>query len=238
MRSPMKKKKNDIDLHTLLVISKDRERTNLFRHLEQRMIAWLVIRIPHWISSNQLTAIGYFGNVVIFLAFVAARYLHPAWLLMGLAGFFINWFGDSLDGRIAYFRNKPRKWYGFALDLTVDWLGIIIIGSGFIIYAREDWWYMLGFIFVVLYGWEMITALLRYKISNQYSIDSGWLSPTEVRIIISIILVLEVLLPDSIYISTIIACIFLFINNIIDTTKLLRLGNQRDREERENGTSH
>lgn len=227
------KKKNGIDFHTLVVISKDRERTNLLRNIEQHMIAWLVERIPAWMSSDMLTAIGYFGNVVVFLSFLMARYWHPALLLVALAGFFINWFGDSLDGRIAYYRGKPRKWYGFALDLTVDWLGIILIGCGYIIYARTDWWYLLGFGFVVLYGWEMLTALLRYKISGKYSIDSGWLSPTEVRIVISLILILEVVLPGSVYISSVVACIFLFITNLVDTTKLLRIANQRDREERE-----
>jgi phosphatidylserine synthase len=44
---------------------------------------------------------------------------------MGYFGFAINWFGDSLDGRIAYYRNTPRKWYGFALDCIMDWLSLV-----------------------------------------------------------------------------------------------------------------
>ena len=119
--------------NALKVISSDRDRTNILRKYEQNLIAWLVQRIPSWISSDMLTFIGFSGSVIIFVAFVLATYLHPAFLLLGVAGFVISWFGDSLDGRIAYYRRKPRKWYGFALDITADWLGIILMGLGFVI---------------------------------------------------------------------------------------------------------
>jgi len=98
---------------------------------------------------------------------------------------------------------------------------------------RKNPWELFGFGFVVLYGWEMLTALLRYKITNEYSIDSGKLGPTEVRIIISLILILEVLVNGSIHYSTALACIILLITNIIDTIKLLKLGDIRDKKEKE-----
>src|SRR5690554_6601464 len=115
-------------------ISQGRERTNFLRRYEQKALAYLVQVIPSWISSDMLTAIGLGGSVLVFLAFVLSVTVGKAWLLLGLAGFFISWFGDSLDGRIAYYRNRPRKWYGFSLDITVDWLGIILMGLGFVFY--------------------------------------------------------------------------------------------------------
>ena len=51
-------------------------RTNLLRKPEQKTIAFLVQRIPSWISSNMLTAIGFFGNIIVFLSFILATYLH------------------------------------------------------------------------------------------------------------------------------------------------------------------
>jgi hypothetical protein len=42
-----------------------------------------------------------------------------------------------MDGRLAYYRNRPKKLYGFTLDITIDWIGIILIGVGFIVYAKE-----------------------------------------------------------------------------------------------------
>jgi hypothetical protein len=153
-------------------------------------------------------------------------------LLLGLLGFFVNWFGDSMDGRVAYYRNTPRKWYGFSLDITVDWLTTILIGYGYMIYM-DGVWEVLGFIFVVMYGWAMITTLLRYKVTGKYTIDSGLFGPTEARVIISAILVAEVLFEGSIVYSALAACIILFIINIVDTRKLVSLANDRDIAEKQ-----
>ena len=216
----------------LKIISQDRSRTNLLKIAEQRTIAFLVQRIPTWITSDILTAIGFFGSFIILLSFILATYYGRAYLLLGVFGFMVCWFGDSLDGRIAYYRNKQRKWYGFALDITTDWIGVVLMGWGFVIYIDSEW-EILGFCFVILYGWEMLTTLLRYKITNKYSIDSGLFGPTEVRIVISLILILEVVLKGSIIYSSALACVLLFVSDVIDTRKLLKMADERDNEERE-----
>ncbi|MDR2026075.1 MAG: CDP-alcohol phosphatidyltransferase [Prevotellaceae bacterium] len=212
-------------------ITKDRNRTNLLKKHEQNLLAFLVQRIPSRISSDMLTAVGLAGSFVTAASFILANYVHRSLLLFGILGFAINWFGDSLDGRLAYFRNKPRKWYGFSLDLTVDWVTIILIGLGYIVYT-DGWWKLLGFGFVVLYGWAMMTALLRYRIVNQYTIDSGLFGPSEARILISLFLAVEVLLPGSIGYCGIIACVMLFTVNIIDSVKLFKAADNRDKEEK------
>jgi len=214
------------------IISVDRERTNILKQSEQQTIAFLVKRLPTWLSPNMLTSIGFSGNILTFISFVLATYINVNFLLLGVVGYVINWFGDSLDGRIAYYRQKPRKWYGFALDMTIDWLGILLMGFGFVVYA-EGPWEMVGFGFVVLYGWEMITTLLRYKITGKYSIDSGAFGPTEVRIVISLILILEIFIKDSILYISAIATAVLFIINIVDTRKLLKLADECDIREKE-----
>ena len=228
----MNSEKNQSTEDVLKIISQDRGRTNILRKYEQNALAFLVQRIPSWISSDILTAIGFFGSFIILAGFILAKYYGEVYLLIGVFGFMVCWFGDSLDGRIAYFRNKQRKWYGFALDITADWIGVVLMGWGFVIYI-DNTWEILGFLFVILYGWEMMTTLLRYKITNKYSIDSGLFGPTEVRIVISMILVLEVAFKGSILYSAALACALLFITNIIDTNKLLKLANDRDIKERE-----
>jgi phosphatidylglycerophosphate synthase len=215
----------------LEAISRDRTRTNFLKKSEQKAITFFVQLIPSWISSNMLTAFGFFGSFIVFASFILADYLDRNFLLLGVAGFMISWFGDSLDGRIAYYRNKPRKLYGFALDITIDWISIIIIGCGFIVYS-EGIWELLGYGFVVMYGWEMIIVLMRYKITGEYSIDAGKFSPTEARILISAIMVLEVLLPGSLGYSAAILMVTLFIINIIDTRKLLMVADGIDKKER------
>ncbi len=215
---------------TLKSISRDRERTNLLRKQEQKTIAFLVERIPSWISSDMLTYVGFFGSIVVFAGFILAAYLSEYYLLLGVAGFIINWFGDSLDGRIAYFRKKPRKWYGFSFDLTTDWLTVILIGWGYIIYA-DGIWEIAGFGFVVMYGWAILTTLIRYKVTGKYSIDSGVFGPTEVRIIISFVLVAEVFFKGSVLYSSVLVCVILFVVNIIESRRLLKLADETDKKE-------
>jgi len=121
----MKSENSPSTSEVLKIISQDRGRTNLLKIAEQRTIAYLVQKIPSWISSDMLTAIGFFGSFIILMSFILAKYNGEVYLLLGVFGFMVCWFGDSLDGRIAYYRNKQRKWYGFALDITADWIGIV-----------------------------------------------------------------------------------------------------------------
>jgi hypothetical protein len=178
-----------------------------------------------------LTGLGLAGSFITVGSFCLAAYFQREWLLLGILGFLLNWFGDSLDGRLAYFRNCPRKWYGFSLDFIVDWLTTILIGYGYIVYVGDQW-ELLGFVFVILYGGEMMMALLRYKIVDQYTIDSGILGPTEARILFSVILVLEVVVKDSILYSSALACAVLLILNIKDFRSLLKMADQRDKNEK------
>lgn len=219
---------------SLKLISKDRERTNILRKWEQKSIAYLVRKVPSWISSDGLTAFGFFGNIIVASSFVMGAFLNRYLLLVALPGFIINWIGDSLDGRLAYYRNKSRKWYGFSLDVTVDWIGTILIGFGYMIYANnvsyiDSRWLYAGFFFVVMYGWEMVTAQLRYKIGGKYSIDSGIFGPTEVRVILAIIITAEVFAPATIQYLASIACIILLVSNLGEMRNLLKLADEQDK---------
>lgn len=209
----------------------DRKRTNILSNPEQRLITFFLPRIPSWISSDGLTAIGFFGSLMIMCSFLLAEYVNRYLLLLAIVGFFVQWFGDSLDGRLAFYRNKSRKWYGFALDIVMDWVSTVMIGLGYVFYAAEDFKYS-GFALVVLYGWAMIISQLRYKITDKYTIDAGLLGPTEIRVIICLVLLLEVFVPFSINYCVIVICVILFFINIADTKKLLDMGDARDKAEK------
>ena len=208
----------------------DRKRTNLFKGVEQHLILFLLRHVPIWISPNGMTCIGMIGSLIVISSFLIASYFGSSYLGIGLIGLAVNWLGDSLDGRLAYYRNIPRKWYGFSLDIITDWLGIALIGLGYYFYAPPAT-KILGFLFVVFYGWAIIIALLRYKITDAYSIDSGYFGPTELRIVIGLILISEAFIPGSIsYFASVITLAFLIIN-ILDSVKLLKSGDIRDRGE-------
>jgi hypothetical protein len=103
---------------------------------------------------------------------------------------------------------------------------------GFVLYA-EGLAKLLGLVFVVFYGWEIMTTLIRYKITGKYSIDSGLIGPTEVRVLISVIMIIEVLFHGSITWFAAFACMILLIFNVMDSRKLLKLASARDDDERE-----
>jgi phosphatidylglycerophosphate synthase len=212
-------------------IFRDRKRTNLLRSIEQSAISYLVTKIPRFITPNMLTTIGLLGGIVVLVGFIMASYLDRSYLLLGILGLLINWFGDSLDGRIAYYRNIPRKWYGFSLDIIIDWINTVIMGVGFIVYLGNGY-ELLSYFFVALYGWAMIISQLRYKITDKYTIDAGSVGPTEIRVIISVIFALEILFPGTVNIFSALVVVTLFIVNIVDTIKLLKLGDARDIAER------
>jgi phosphatidylglycerophosphate synthase len=212
-------------------VFKDRKRTNFLRSAEQAALYFLVEKVPGFVTPNILTGIGFVGSCLVLLSFILSSYLNQYYLFIGIAGLLINWFGDSLDGRLAYYRKIPRKWYGFSLDIIMDWLSVVLMGLGFIIYAKETF-DILAFSFVVLYGWAMIIAQLRYKITDKYTIDSGYIGPTELRVIISLILLIEILIPGSINYCVLLICSILLVINLMDTNKLLELGNVRDKIER------
>jgi phosphatidylglycerophosphate synthase len=216
----------------LATIFKDRIRTNLLRNLEQKTLISLVQIVPSWIKPDMLTFIGFLGSLTILSSFILATYVNRNYLLLGVLGFAINWFGDSLDGRLAYFRKNPKKWYGFSLDLLSDWLSVILIGLGYMIYSEEKW-DLAGFGFVVLYGWAMIIAVIRYLVTGKYTIDAGLFGPTEIRIIISAVMVLEIFFIGIIQYFAVIISLILLIVNISDTVKLLRLSHERDLAEKE-----
>lgn len=213
-------------------IFQDRKRTNILSGVEQSTISYLVKRIPSFITSDMLTFIGTAGSALVLTGFILATYLSREYLLLGVLGLAINWFGDSLDGRIAYYRNIPRKWYGFSLDIIMDWASTVLIGLGYLVYARNEY-ELIAFVFVVLYGWAMIISQLRYKITDIYSIDAGLVGPTEIRIILALIIIMEVIFGHLIEYFAAGICITLFIINFIDTRKLLKLGDIRDKAERE-----
>lgn len=221
----------DNNIDTKEKIFKDRKRTNILIKPEQNFISFLVKRIPSYISPNILTVIGILGSVLVAIGFILAYYDSQYYLLLCILGLFINWFGDSLDGRIAYYRNIPRKWYGFSLDIIMDWIGTVLIGLGYFFYASNEY-EIIAFIFVVLYGWSMIIAQLRYKITDIYTIDAGLVGPTEVRVIIAVMILIEMFFFNTMQYFAGAICVILFIINFIDTRKLLKLGDERDLAER------
>ncbi|MCA9742258.1 MAG: CDP-alcohol phosphatidyltransferase [Deferribacteres bacterium] len=204
---------------------KDRIRSNVLRDAEQATIAFLCRHMPQWVTPNKLTAVGFVGSLLVFTGLWFGR--ENRWyLLMSIAGLAINWFGDSLDGRLAYYRKTPRKWFGFSLDVNVDWTATCLIALGFYFYLPD--FKFIALIFVVAYGGSMIISLLRYRVTNAYAIDRFALGPTEMRIILSVFLLVEVFQAGVLLIFAFAGSVLLIIINAVESRTLLREADLRD----------
>jgi hypothetical protein len=209
-------------------MSSDRERTNLLKRAEARAIQFFCRHMPGWIYPDLLTAIGFCGSLIVCAGLWLARHRDQYFLLLSILGLAIHWFGDSLDGRLAYYRNTPRKWYGWALDINVDWTSACFIGLGFYFYLMT--FKIVAFVFVVAYGGSMIVALLRYKITEKYTIDTFMFGPTELRLLLASVLLIELFRPNTLLQFGFAGSLILVIINTIDSYKVLKMADRKDRE--------
>jgi len=211
-------------------IRNSRERTNVLKEAEFTTLEFLCARMPKWVTPDLLTFTGVIGSLIVF----AGLYLainDKIFLLVSILGLAIHWFGDSMDGRLAYYRNTPRKWYGWALDLNADWISICVIGIGFYFYFPS--YKILSFVFVVAYGGSMILSLIQYKINNKYVIDKASMGPTELRIIISIILLIEIFVPYTLITFAAFASLAMLFLNLKESFHIMKEGDFRDDIERD-----
>jgi len=212
-------------------IRKGRERKHLLKEFEFKTIEYLCPKIPKFITPDILTIIGLIGSIIVAIGLIYSVF-NPYALIVAIFGFALQWFGDSLDGRLAYYRNIPRKWYGWVLDINADWISISLIGIGFYFYLPQ--YKFLAFIFALAYGGSMILSLLRYKINNQYIIDKGIWGPTEMRIIICLILIIEVLTQQAILPFMLIGSTIMIAMNIMESISVIKAGDIRDLSEKAN----
>lgn len=106
-----------------------RDLRGLTAAMEKRALLWLAARMPGWVGSDHLTALGLAAmlgaGAAYWLGGQDVRWLHA---VNGLLA--VNWFGDSLDGTLARFRNRCRPRYGFYVDHMVDMFGALFLLGG------------------------------------------------------------------------------------------------------------
>jgi phosphatidylglycerophosphate synthase len=106
-----------------------REHRSILAALEKKLLIWMAGRMPGWVNSDHLTALGFIALVGIAAAYYWAR-TSKAGFAVASALFVVNWFGDSLDGTLARVRNQQRPRYGFYIDHVLDTLGSVFVFGG------------------------------------------------------------------------------------------------------------
>ncbi len=169
--------------------SQKHERVNdiLLGPLERPALQWLAAHAPAWMTPDVLTGIGILGALLIFASYVLSGSDKNFLWLVNL-GFFINWFGDSLDGTVARYRKIERPKFGFFIDHTTDAFSqlFVVLGLGLSPYVRFE------FAALALIGYLLMSVYVYVDtfVSGVFKISYGKLGPTEVRAIIVLVNIL------------------------------------------------
>ena len=160
-----------------------RIQTSILSSAERKALNWLAARQPRWVTSDMLTWFGTFGALLVGLGFALA-WIDYRWIWLSTVGLVIHWYGDSLDGSLARYRNTQRPTYGYYIDHTMDVVteGLMFIGFGLSPYARFD----LSMVVFVLYLALTLNVSINAHLKSEFKLTYAKLGPTEFRLFLII----------------------------------------------------
>lgn len=158
-----------------------RELTFLLAEPERRLLRVMAARLPRWVTSDGLTALGMAGAVGAGVAYALST-LSAAWLWAASALLVVNWFGDSLDGTLARVRRVERPRFGYYLDHMVDAFSTAAIGAGIGLSPYVN----LGVALAGVTGYLIlsINIYLESQAFGVFRLGYGRIGPTEARIVL------------------------------------------------------
>ena len=149
--------------------------------LEKRALQWMARHAPSWLTSDQLTLLGFVAQIAAGAAYVLSHYNPYALLLVNLC-LVLNWFGDSMDGTLARVRCQQRPRFGFYVDHMVDILGATALMCGLGLSGFAHWQVAVA----MLVGFLLLSSesyLATYTLSC-FQLSQGIFGPTEIRILL------------------------------------------------------
>jgi len=160
-----------------------REQNSVLAPLERATLQFFARHMPAWVNSDHLSLL---GLVAMLLAgvFYATSARNPMMLHLVNLCIFFNWFGDSLDGTLARYRNRQRPRYGFYVDHIIDTFGAVFLLGGLALsgYMSER---VAAGVLVVFMMLAINSYLAAYAL-NIFKISQGKLGPTEIRLVLMI----------------------------------------------------
>jgi archaetidylinositol phosphate synthase len=149
--------------------------------IEKRALMWMAERMPRWVTSDQLTMLGFGAQIAAGACYALARYNRYALLLVILCTA-LNWFGDSMDGTLARVRNQPRPRFGFYVDHMIDVFGSAALMSGLALSGFIHWQVAVAMLIAFLLL-SSESFLASYTLSR-FELSQGLFGPTEIRILL------------------------------------------------------
>jgi phosphatidylglycerophosphate synthase len=157
---------------------------SLLAGVEKRALVWMARRMPAWVNSDHLSALGLVSMAGVGASFwlTGTRpYIGVPLVVVCLA---LNWFGDSLDGTLARVRNRQRPRYGYYLDHVIDIAGTAMMLAGLALSGHMSPLVAA----VTLAAWLMVMgeSFLGTWARGVFQMSFLWFGPTELRILVAI----------------------------------------------------
>lgn len=161
-----------------------RIQTSILNAAEKKVLVWLAERQPAWVTSDVLTAVGVVGAIIVAVGYALSNY-NILWLWLASFGYFVNWYGDSLDGTLARVRGTQRPIYGFYLDHCVDGvtMALMCIGAG----LSDMLCLPLAMMVLTVYLLLSISVYINAHLKGEFKLTFAGMGPTEFRIIMVIV---------------------------------------------------
>ncbi len=150
---------------------------------ERKALLWLAARMPIFINPDHLTLLGFAAMFAAGCSYVFARW-NPLGLWLATVCLAVNWFGDSLDGTLARFRNRQRPRYGFYVDHMIDSFGALFLMAGLGASGYIEWRIAAGMLVAFL-----LLSIESYMASYTlgiFRLSFAKFGPTEIRILLAI----------------------------------------------------
>jgi len=149
--------------------------------VEKRALQWMAERTPKWVTSDQLTLLGFTAQIGAGVCYALSRFNRYALLLVILC-IVLNWFGDSMDGTLARVRMQQRPRYGFYVDHMVDIFGSVALMCGLARSGLLHWQTAIAMLIAFLLL-SSESYLATYTLSC-FELSQGIFGPTEIRILL------------------------------------------------------
>jgi archaetidylinositol phosphate synthase len=151
--------------------------------VEKRALIWMAEHMPSWVSSDQLTVLGFVAQVATGVCYALAG-RDRRMLLAAIVCLAVNWFGDSLDGTLARVRQKQRPRYGFYVDHIIDSIGAVAMMGGLALSGYMHPVIAIGLLIVFLL--LSIQSYLATYTLGEFHLSFWHFGPTELRILLAV----------------------------------------------------
>src|SRR5687767_7381969 len=160
-----------------------RQNTSVLANAEKRALIWMAERLPRWINSDHLSALGLVSMAGAGMAFWLAATNPMLGASLVVVCLLLNWFGDSLDGTVARVRDQQRPRYGYYLDHVIDLTGTALLFAGLSASG-----YMSPLIAVLVVAAYYLVAAETYLATHSrgvFKMAFIGVGPTELRIVLA-----------------------------------------------------